>query len=288
MSSAKPAWIIDVQQGDFDREVIQRSHDLPVVVDFWAPWCDPCRMLGPVLERLAQEREGGFVLAKVDIDQAQDLARQFRIEAIPAVQAFRDGKPFLGFVGVLPEQQLREFIDRILPTQKDQLVKQAGLLESTDLAQAERLYRQVLAQDRNHEAAGVGLARLLVARGQDREAEDLLANFGPGGELGAETERLNGILALRKLTQGMPDEATIRQRLEKEPENAELHFQLGCALASAERYREALEALLAAAERDRQLAGTKVRELMVKIFHIVGVRSELADEYRDKLSRLLY
>src|SRR5204863_8554363 len=135
---------------------------LPVVVDFWAPWCGPCRMLGPLLELLARERQGAFLLAKVNIDQAPNLATTYGVEAIPAVKAFRDGRPVLEFVGLLSEGQLREVLDRISPSEADRLVRQAAELEAANPGEAEALYRRALEQDPNQDAARVGRARLLV------------------------------------------------------------------------------------------------------------------------------
>jgi putative thioredoxin len=278
---------MDVEEADFERAVIERSRERPVVVDFWAPWCGPCRMLGPVLEKLIEERAGEVLLAKVNIDNAQNLALTYGIEAIPAVKAFRDGRPVLEFLGVLPEAQLREFLDRVSPTEADRLAQQAAAAEVTNPTEAERLYRNALQLDRNHGVALLGLARLLIARGQDTEAGDLLGHIH-GGEHAAEAERLQAILALRERARAFGDEAAARRRLAAEPENAQACYELGCVLAAKGAYDGALAMLFSAAERDRKLAGAQVRETMVQVFHIIGVRSPLADEYRDKLTRLLY
>jgi putative thioredoxin len=281
-------WIYDVRPEQFARLVLQRSQERPVVVDFWAPWCPPCRALGPLLERLVRERRGEILLAKVNVDEAPELALQYGAEAIPLVVAFRDGRPVGQFLGLLPEEQIRQFLEAIGPTEADRLARQAQELEQKNPAEAERLYRQALAADARHEAATVGLARLLVARGQDDEARQLLAEAAVSGERAAEVERLNGLLALRQLAQGLEEEATLRRRLEAEPANAELRYQLGVRLAAAGRYEEALQLLLAAAEASPSLANSKVRPAMIQIFNVIGPQSPLANDYRNRLMALLY
>jgi putative thioredoxin len=280
--------IFSVGEKDFEAEVVQKSHQVPVVVDFWAPWCGPCRSLAPLLEKQIQQRAGAVLLAKVNIDEEHGLAAQFGVESIPVVVAFRGGRPVLDFVGLLPEHQIADFLDRISPTDAERKAREASELEKTDPAQAEKLYRQVLQRDANQENAVLGLARILIAQNKDGEASELLDRVGPGSEQGAEAERLSAVLWLRSHAGTRGDEATLRARLEIDPKNAGLLYDLGCVEAAAGRYAQALEMLLGAGQRDLKLAKSKVRETMVKIFHAVGDRSPLADDYRDKLAALLY
>jgi putative thioredoxin len=279
---------VNVAEADFEREVLERSRQVAVVVDFWAPWCGPCRALGPMLERLVAQRNGEVVLAKVNVDEAQNLAALYRVQSIPLVIAFRDGRPVDEFLGVLPEPQLVQFLDRLAPSAADRQTAEAAALENAKPEEAERLYRQALAQDRNLDAARLGLARVLMARGKDDEAAELLAEVGTVGEVGAEAERLNGILTLKRLARPFGDEAAARQRAAKEPKSAQALYELGCVLAAAGNYEEALRTLLSAAERDPKLAASKVREAMVQIFNVIGQRSALADDYRSRLTALLY
>lgn len=291
MDRSETNWGVDVSEADFAEAVLDRSRRTPVVVDFWAPWCGPCRQLAPVLERLIAERNGEIILAKVNIDEAPHLAETYRVESIPSVIAFRDGHPALQFVGLLPEPQLRQFLDRVGPSPAEKLAKEAAEVEQTDPTRAEQLYRDALANDRNDDASALGLARILLAGGRTDEARGLLENVGTGGELGAEAARLTAGLFLRDHLQGLDDpkdEPALRSRLAAEPENADGRYRLGCVLAAAGKYEEALELLLSAAERDHKLATGPVKQVMVKTFDALGARHPVSDEYRRKLSMLLY
>jgi putative thioredoxin len=280
-------WVIDATEADFQEQVVERSKQVPVVIDFWAPWCGPCRALGPVLEKLADESAGGFVLAKVNVDENPNLAGEFGVSGIPAVFAVRDAAVIDGFAGLMPEEQLREFLARLTPTEMDALAAQGLAKEGDDVRGAEEAYRAALAAEASHEAARVGLARvLLVGEGREEEATELLRGIdvGPHAE---EAERLRRVLALRG---GRHDDSALAEATaaSRSADTATAHLRLGQVLAARGEYEPALRALLAAAERDKKLAANEVRELMVAIFHVVGVRSELADEYRDKLRALLY
>lgn len=284
----KSAWVFEVGEADFEEKVLKQSRDKPVVVDFWAPWCGPCRSLAPVLERLVQARSGDVLLAKVNIDEEQALAHRYQVESIPLVVGFRDGKPAAEFLGLVSEREMTQFLDRLSPSAADRNVKKAQEVEAANPAEAERLYRQALKDESDHEAAALGLVRLLVARGQDSEAAEILDRIPGGGERGEEKERLAAILWLRREAAQRGDEATLRHQVEIDGKNAGARFDLGVALAGEGKFEESLKYLLEAGELDRKLAASKVKEAMVKVFQAIGVRSPLADDYRQRLTSILY
>lgn len=286
--TTEAAWVIDVDASTFERDVIERSRQVPVVVDFWARWCGPCRMLGPLLDQLAHERQGAFVLAKVDIDRSPELADRYDVQSVPAVKAFRQGQVTHEFVGLQPLPQLRRWLDQVAPDATEQAALEAARLQASDPARAEALYREVLAKRPRHELAAVGLAGLLIARGDDEAARDVLRPVLPGTDHRDEIERLEAVLALRALGRAAGTEADARAALAANPDDAEARYRLGCALAAAGRYPDALEALLEAARRDKKLGQGKVREAMVQVFFALGPRDPLSDRYRSELARTIY
>ena len=282
MHDASP-WVFDVTEAQFKADVVDASFERPVVVDFWAPWCGPCRQLGPVLERLVAERRGAVALAKVNVDEAQRLAQYFRIEGIPAVKAFRDGQLVLEFDGVLPEPQLRQFLDQLGGTPVPE-----EPAEPEGPAALEQKFRKQIAADKDNYQARVGLAQALLTQNKTQDILDILEPVPAEGDVGTAAAGIRARLELADLAKGLGDEATLRKRLMAQPGNAELLFELGCVLAVAGKFPEALEALHGAAERDLKLASGKAREVMVKIFYALGTDHALSNEYRSKLARLLY
>jgi putative thioredoxin len=286
MSEQASPWIVHVTEADFQQVVVDGSYEHPVVVDFWAPWCDPCRDLARELEPLIEERRGAVVLAKVNVDDCPNLAAYFRIEGIPAVKAFRDGALVLQFEGVLPRQHLQAFLDRIAPGATDEA--KAREEEKRDPADAEKHYRAALEKDGNDMQARVGLARALLAQNKTKEIAEILEPIGSSGDVGVEADRIKAELGLRELARDLGTETEARRRLAVSPTSSTARYELGCVLAAAGKYEEALELLLSAAEEDYKLAPTKIRDAMVKIFYALGSSHPLADEYRSRLTRLLY
>lgn len=293
LDAALTRWTIEADDSTFQEDVVARSAAVPVLIDFWAPWCGPCRTLGPVLESLAAEYAGRFVLVKINVDEAQELAGMFRIEGIPAIRLLRDAKLVNGFEGLMPEAELREFLEANLGDGEgsglaapETASEDVGEVEKTDPARAEGMYREILTADDTNEAARLGLARLAIAAGRDDEAAALVAPLGAVEATGLEAERLRVILELRKLPVAASADLPTLESIDLD--SGDLLLQLGQSLAKEGDYPAALEALIRAARVDKAMAKGPVRELMVKIFQIIGLRSEMSEVYRDQLRGLLY
>ncbi len=181
--------VINVTAQNFERDVIERSLSVPVVIDFWATWCGPCRMLGPVLEKLASEYNGKFVLAKIDTDTESELALQFGVRSIPAVFAVRDGKAIDGFIGVQPESMIRTWIDGMLPTPAETLTADARQVEQSDPRSAEEKYKAALALEPELSTAQIGLARIAMEQGRLDDARSGILELERAGILSPRPRR---------------------------------------------------------------------------------------------------
>lgn len=281
MESTSP-YIQDVTADEFQQAVLQKSHEIPVVVDFWAEWCGPCRTLGPTLEKLAEESAGDFILAKVDVDSNQQLAAQFNVQGIPMVIGFVGGAPVDQFTGALPENAIRQWLANLLPSELDLVVEQArDAAIAGNLETAERLFAAALEEQPDHQEAGTGLAALQIASGRHDEALILLGKL-------AVTEEVERLQSAARLTASRgTDLAEIEQRLEADPDNETARIELALALAGRAEYEPALDHLLMVV-RARGPQMDTARKGMLDIFEVLGDGHPLTTTYRRQLASALF
>ncbi len=281
-------WILAADDQSFQRDAVERSRDTLVVVDFWATWCQPCRLLSPILDELARQYDGKFVLVKVETEKAPAVAAGFGVQSIPAVYALRDGQLVDYFVGLLPEGQIRAWIDRLLPTPAEQLVAEARHLVNQNPKAAEAKLNEAAALDPNLAAARLALAELLLAQGRNDECQQVIAGLEERGFLEPEAEKIKSQLHMAQQSEKAGDLDALQQRVAASPNDLQAKLELARALAAAHRHQEALDTALAVVQtHDKSFAGP-AKELMIDLFRVLEDQSELVTEYRRKLSTALY
>ena len=271
-----------MSEADFEYHVITYSQNVPVVVDFWAEWCGPCRVIGPILRRLAEEAKGGFRLAKVNVDENPNLALRYNVRSIPLVKAFKEGNMVAEFVGAKPESKIREFLHEVTPDQSDlNLEKGQSLLEMQQSIEAESSFRQALDTSPTNTAALLGLARCLLLQGRGTEALDLLSNFPTSKEY-ASAEKLH------PLAKELSQLDTERARIKATGDPLDAAFQNSLRLINRGNAEAAMDGLLDILREDKHYNDGEARRIMVALLEMLGDNNPITRQYRGELASVLF
>jgi len=280
----------------FMADVVDASHEAAVIVDFWAPWCGPCKQLGPALEKAVKDARGAVRMVKINIDENQELAQQMRIQSIPAVYAFKDGRPVDGFVGALPESQVKQFVARLAAGSakgpspiEEALALAQEALTAGDPARAANIYSQVLQHEPGNAEATAGLARLAIGRKEFQKARQLLERLPKESAGHAQVVAARAALELAETgekAQGALGE--LRQRLERDPKDHQARIDLAGALFAKGEREQAVDELLELVKRDRKWNDEAARTQLVKFFEAMGHADPLTVSGRKRLSSILF
>lgn len=279
----------DVGTKDFENTVLRESWKRPVVVDFWASWCGPCRMLGPILEKLATEFDGTFLLAKLDTEAHPEIATRFDIRSIPNVKVFKEGKVVDELVGAVPEDKARAFLRRQVPSKADlKLAEAKARLQEGRMETARALLEEALKFESSHAGSLIELGGIMAAEGDSGGAVALWDTVAARSPLWEHAQALKHTLEFRAKCNAAGGPAACADMARRDPENLERRYSNGCCLAVNAEYRAALEEFLYVVKRDKNLQKEAARKAMLTVFSLIGERSALADEYRDLLAQALF
>ncbi|QLP97068.1 MAG: thioredoxin [Rhodoblastus sp.] len=292
-AGAQPADAIkDVTSASFRQDVLAESQRQPVLVDFWAPWCGPCKQLAPALEKVAREAAGKIKLVKMNIDEHPDVAGQMGIQSIPAVIAFQKGQPIDGFMGALPESRIRQFVERLVGPIGDAtaeiLAEAEKLAAAGDAAGAADLYAGLLQKDPADQKALGGLAKLYVDMGELEQAREILAALAPDAKEQAPVAAARAALELAEQAASLGDLAPLMAKVEADPQDHQARFDLAVALNAANKRDEAADQLLAVIRKERAWNDEAARKQLLQFFEAWGPMDAATVAARRKLSAALF
>jgi putative thioredoxin len=298
---AAPADLIkDSDQTQFAKDVLDASRTVPVIVDFWAPWCGPCKQLQPAIEKVVKAAKGAVKLVKINIDQNQMLAQQLRIQSIPAVYAFFGGRPVDGFMGAVPESQVKQFVDRLIqmtggPAGAEGGDELAELLEhakaaiaQNDFSLASRIYTEILSVEPENLAALAGLARCHLQAGSPDEAKAVLAGVPTKDKGNAEVVAVQAAIDLAEQAKAAGPVGELKAKAATDPKDFQTRLDLALAYWAHEQRKEAIDELLAMIKLDRKWNEEAARQQLLKFFEALGFTDPLSIDGRKRLSTILF
>ncbi|SJZ91367.1 thioredoxin [Enhydrobacter aerosaccus] len=298
---AAPADLIkDSDQTKFAKDVLEASRTVPVIVDFWAPWCGPCKQLQPAIEKVVKEAKGAVKLVKINIDQNQMLAQQLRIQSIPAVYAFFGGRPVDGFMGAVPESQVRQFVDRLIQAaggvpgegggnEIAELLEHAkAAVAQNDFDLAARIYSEILGADPTNVTALAGMARYQVQIGDIEQAKELLGQIPAKDRTGADVVAVQAAIDLAEKAKEAGPIAELKAKAAADPKDFQARLDLAMAYWAASQKQEAIDELLAMIKLDRNWNEGAARQQLLKFFEALGFSDPLAVDGRKRLSTILF
>lgn len=278
----------DVSTQNFKDIVVDGSFKHPVVVDFWAPWCGPCKMLKPILEKLAEEYQGKFVLAKINSDENQQLATQFGVRGIPAVKAIRDGKIVDEFSGALPENAVREWLQKLIPSPAEELrLKAQHTYEQGDADQALQLLQQVLQLDDDNHAAKIDIATILADQQMYSEAKAILEKLPVNIKMEEDVTRLVTQIEVAEKSQHLEGEDTLLGKIAANDDDLQARLDLANVYINQQRYENAIEQCFEIIKRNRDFEDDIGRKTVVSIFNLLNNEGEIVRNSRRRLASLL-
>jgi putative thioredoxin len=280
----------------FAADVIEASREVPVIVDFWAPWCGPCKQLGPLIEKVVNEAKGAVKLVKVNIDENQEIARQLRIQSIPTVYAFKNGQPVDGFMGAIPESQIRAFVQQLTGgaaghDHAEEILAMADeAFAAGDIAAAAQAYGHVLQDEPGHPKAVAGLARCYLKSGDIERARSTLQLVRPDGLNDEAIRAIDAELKLKEQASAAPvaDTSAQRAKVDADPNDHQARYDYALALDAAGDRAGAIAQLLESIKRDRKWNEGAARAHLLTLFDALGPADPLTLDARRRLSSILF
>ena len=297
VSMNKNSVIIEVITENFMTDVIEQSKETPVIVDFWAPWCEPCKQLTPIIEKIIKEKNGKVILAKMNIDESPEVAQQLKIQSIPAVMAFNDGQPIDGFIGVQSEKSIIEFVNKISSLKNSSTIDENILagkkyMDENDIETASLVFSEILKIEPDNISAKSLLARCLIKSDQLDDAEKIIDSLPVDAENNQDYISARSELEIFKNAKNNPisdkEEEELRNNIYKEPENYQLKLDLSKILIAKGENEEAINQLLEIIEVNPKWNDGEARKQLIEIFNILGNENILVTEGRKKLSSMLF